>query len=225
MHDRDHSADHLGRFVLGEIDRDVNALAEGWTCRPLGLLWASNMRVALFHRLERRPILRAWNREYAGLPGHQPKRQEMSAIPLELGSVGDHRAGAASRPGELRQADREQATLRQGCTGGCWATLRGRVEHLFLLRERHRSGTVDGGADLLNTAAVQTLRHGGKDVQTLSEKTGMPSGGPICAIFRYGRKVPNNESPRQDNSRCVIRLGRLSSNRTTGLILWSWRAT
>ncbi len=44
-------------------------------------------------------------------------------------------------------------------------------------------GAVDGGADLLDTAAVQTLRHGG-DVQTLPE-TSMPSGGPICAIFRY----------------------------------------
>ena len=39
------------------------------------------------------------------------------------------------------------------------------------------------GADLLNTAAVETLRHGG-EVQTLSEAR-MPSGGPICAIFRY----------------------------------------
>jgi len=55
----------------------------------------------------------------------------------------------------------------------------GRVEHLFLLE----NGSVPGAVDLLNTAAVQTLRHGG-DVHTLPE-TSMPSGGPICAIFRY----------------------------------------
>jgi hypothetical protein len=59
----------------------------------------------------------------------------------------------------------------------------GRVEHLFLLENGAVPGAVDGGADLLDTAAVQTLRHGG-DVQTLLE-TSMPSGGPVCAIFRY----------------------------------------
>ena len=59
----------------------------------------------------------------------------------------------------------------------------GRVEHLFLLENGSIPGAVDGGADLLDTAAVQTLRHGG-DVQTVLE-TSMPSGGPICAIFRY----------------------------------------
>jgi len=48
-------------------------------------------------------------------------------------------------------------------------------------------GAVDGGADLLDTAAVQTLRHGG-DVQTLPE-TSMPSAGPICAIFRYASEA------------------------------------
>ena len=59
----------------------------------------------------------------------------------------------------------------------------GRVEHLFLLENGSIPGAVDGGADLLDAAAVQTLRHGG-DVQTLPG-TAMPSGGPICAIFRY----------------------------------------
>jgi hypothetical protein len=51
----------------------------------------------------------------------------------------------------------------------------GRVEHLFLLENGAVPGAVDGGADLLDTAVVQTLRHGG-DVQTLL-KTSMPSGG------------------------------------------------
>ena len=59
----------------------------------------------------------------------------------------------------------------------------GRVEHLFLLENGAVLGAVGGGSDLLDTAAVQTLRHGG-DVQTLPEAS-MHSGGPICAIFRY----------------------------------------
>jgi len=55
----------------------------------------------------------------------------------------------------------------------------GRVEHLFLLE----TAAIPSAADLLNTTAVQTLLHGG-DVHTLPQ-TSMPSGGPICAIFRY----------------------------------------
>jgi hypothetical protein len=62
----------------------------------------------------------------------------------------------------------------------------GRVEHLFLLENGTVPGAVDG-TDFLNTAAVETLRHGG-EVQTLSEAR-MPSGGPICAIFRYASEV------------------------------------
>jgi hypothetical protein len=59
----------------------------------------------------------------------------------------------------------------------------GRVEHLFLLENGAVPGPIDGGADLLNAAAVQTLRHGG-DVQTLL-KISMPAGAPVCAVFRY----------------------------------------
>jgi hypothetical protein len=55
----------------------------------------------------------------------------------------------------------------------------GRVGHLFLLE----NGAVPGEVELLNTAAIQTFRHGG-DVHVLPEAR-MPSGGAICAIFRY----------------------------------------
>ena len=61
------------------------------------------------------------------------------------------------------------------------AAATGRVEHLFLPENGAVPG--DGGADLLNTAAEQTLRHGG-DVHTLPD-TSMPSGAIVCAIFRY----------------------------------------
>jgi hypothetical protein len=59
----------------------------------------------------------------------------------------------------------------------------GRVEHLFLSENGAVPGAVDGRADLLEIAAVETLRHGG-DVQTLPE-TSMPCGGSVCAVFRY----------------------------------------
>jgi hypothetical protein len=57
----------------------------------------------------------------------------------------------------------------------------GRVEHLFLLENGAVPDAVDH--DLLNTAAVQTLLHGG-DVHILPG-TSMPSGGAVCAVFRY----------------------------------------
>ena len=60
----------------------------------------------------------------------------------------------------------------------------GRVEDLFLVDSAPIPEDVDGGADPLNTAAVQTLRHGG-DVHIVPESS-MPPAGPVCAIFLYG---------------------------------------
>jgi hypothetical protein len=54
---------------------------------------------------------------------------------------------------------------------------------LFLLDSGAVPAAAEGGADLLNTAAVQTVRHGG-EVQVLPAAS-MPGGGPICAVFRY----------------------------------------
>src|SRR5579863_4031164 len=59
----------------------------------------------------------------------------------------------------------------------------GRVERLFLLESGAAGAAIEDAADLLDTAAVQTLRHGG-GVRTLPA-TSMPSGAAICAIFRY----------------------------------------
>lgn len=70
-------------------------------------------------------------------------------------------------------------------TGGASTDLRDivRAEHLILRESGRVAAAIQDGADLLDTAAVQTLRHGG-DVRTLPE-TSMPSGGSIYAIFRY----------------------------------------
>ena len=54
----------------------------------------------------------------------------------------------------------------------------GRVEHLFLPENEAVPGAVDSGSDLLDLAAVQTLRHGG-DVQTYWRPTCPP--GPLFA--------------------------------------------
>ena len=174
MHDRDHPENHLGRFYR-EIDRDVNALLKDG--HPPLVVVGVEHEVALFHRLTTYPA--CVEPGIRGLPGHLGQN-EMYRQSLEL--VRSVTTGPARRALERFE--------KQVGTGHASADVQeivraasiGRVEHLFLLEDGAVAGVVDG-ADLLNTAAVETLRHGG-EVQTLSEAR-MPSGGPICAIFRY----------------------------------------
>ena len=174
MHDRDHPENHLGRFYR-EIDRDVNALLKDG--HPPLVVVGVEHEVALFHRLTTYPA--CVEPGIRGLPGHLGQN-EMYRQSLEL-------VRSVTTEPARRALERFE---KQVGTGHASADVQeivraasiGRVEHLFLLEDGAVAGVVDG-ADLLNTAAVETLRHGG-EVQTLSEAR-MPSGGPICAIFRY----------------------------------------
>jgi hypothetical protein len=60
-------------------------------------------------------------------------------------------------------------------------------ERLSLEKLRALASAAPPCISIIILESVQTLRHGG-DVQTLPE-TSMPSGGPICAIFRYAPEV------------------------------------
>jgi hypothetical protein len=175
VHDRDHPENHLGHFYR-EIDRDVNALLKDG--HPPLVVVGVEHEVALFLRLTTYPA--CVQPGIHGLPG-QLGQNEMYRQALEL--VRSVTPGPAHR--ELENFDKlvgtghastdVQEIVRAASTG--------RVEHLFLVENGAVPGAVEGGADLLDTAIVQTLRHGG-DVQTLSD-TSMPSRGPVCAIFRY----------------------------------------
>jgi hypothetical protein len=171
VHDRDHPEDHLGRFYR-EIDRDVNALLKDGQA-PLVVVGVEH-EVALFHRLTTYPA--CVEPGIGGLPGHLDQN-EMYRQALEL--VRSVPTGPARRA--LERFDKQTGTGHASADAQeiVRAASTGRVEHLFLLE----NGTVPGEADLLDTAAVQTLRHGG-DVQILTGAS-MPSGGAICAIFRY----------------------------------------
>src|SRR5579871_286558 len=172
VHDRDHPENHLGRFYR-EIDRDVNALLKDG--HPPLVVVGVEHEVALFHRLTTYPEC-----VEPGIPGHLGQN-EMYQQSLELvrsvttGPTRRALEGFDKQIGTGHASADVQEIVRAASTG--------RVEHLFLLENGAAPGVVDGGADLLDKAAVQTLRHGG-DVQTLLESS-MPSGGPICAIFRY----------------------------------------
>ena len=175
VHDRDHPEDHLGRFYR-EIDRDVNALLKD--AHPPLVVVGVEHEVALFHRLTTYP--ECVEPGIRGLPGHLGQN-EMYKQSLEL--VRSVTTAPARRA--LEKFDKQVGTGHASADVEeiARAASTGRVEHLFLLENGAVRGAVDGGADVLNTAAVQTLRHGG-DVQILPE-TSMPSAGLICAIFRY----------------------------------------
>jgi hypothetical protein len=175
VHDRDHPEDHLGHFYR-EVDRDVNALLKDG--HPPLVVVGVEHEVALFLRLTTYPA--CVEPGIRGLPGHLSEN-EMYRRSLEL--VRSVTTGPARRA--LERFDKQIGTGHASANAQeiVHAASAGRVEHLFLLENGAVPDAADGGADLLDTAAVQTLRHGG-DVQTLPEPS-MPSGGPICAIFRY----------------------------------------
>jgi hypothetical protein len=175
VHDRDHPEEHLGRFYR-EIDRDVNALLkDGYP--PLVVAGVEH-EVALFHRLTTYPACVAPG--IHGLPGRLGLN-EMYRESLEL--LRSVTTGATRHA--LEKFDKQIGTghASTDLEEIVRATRTGRVEHLFLSENGVVPDAFDDGADLLNTAAVQTLLHGG-DVQTLPA-TSMPSGSQVCAVFRY----------------------------------------
>lgn len=175
VHDRDHPENHLGHFYR-EVDRDVNALLKDG--HPPLVVVGVEHEVALFHRLTTYPA--CVEPGIRGLPGHLSEN-EMYRQSLAL--VRSVTTGATRHA--LEKFDKQIGTGHASADVQeiVRAASAGRVEHLFLLENGSVPGAVDGGADVLDMAAVQTLRHGG-DVQTLQEAN-MPGGGPICAIFRY----------------------------------------
>ena len=175
VHDRGHPENHLAHFYR-EIDRDVNALLKDG--HPPLVVVGVEHEVALFHRLTTYPA--CVEPGICGLPAHLGQN-EMYRQSLEL--VQSVTSGLARRA--LERFDKQIGTGHASTDVQeiVRAASIGRVEHLFLLENGVVPGAVHGGADLLDRAAVQTLCHGG-DVHTLPQ-TSMPSGGPICAIFRY----------------------------------------
>ncbi len=175
VHDRDHPETHMGRFYR-EIDRDVNAFLRD-KHPPLVVVGVEH-EVALFHRLTTYPA--CVEPGIRGLPDRLG-RDEMYRQSLEL-----VRSAITGRT--LRDLERFDKAVG---TGHASTDLRkieraasaGGVEHLFLRESGPVGVPIEDDADLLDTAAVQTLRHGG-DVRTLPG-TSMPSGGPIYAMFRY----------------------------------------
>ncbi len=169
VHDRDHHEDHLGHFYR-EVDRDVNALLKDG--HPPLVVVGVEHEVARFLRSTTYPA--CVEPGIRGLPGQHLDDNEMHRQSLEL-----VRSMITTRA--LEKFDKHIGTGHASTNVEeiVRAASAGRIEHLFLPED----AAVPNADDLLNTAAVQTLLHGG-DVQTIP-RTSMPSGGLICAIFRY----------------------------------------
>ena len=184
---------HLGHFYR-EVDRDVNALLKDG--HPPLVVVGVEHEVALFHGLTTYPA--CVKPGIHGLAGHLGKN-EMYQQALEL--VRSVTIGPALQA--LGRFDKQIGTGRASSDVQeiVDAAPKGRVEHLFLLENGAVPGEADGGADLLNTAAVQTLRHGG-EVQVLPV-AGMPAGGPICAVFRYAA-APEIEENHDEDARTYL---------------------
>jgi hypothetical protein len=175
VHDREHAEDHLGHFYR-EVDRDVNALLENG--HPPLVVVGVEHEVALFHRLTTYPA--CVEPGIHGLAGHLGKN-EMYRQALEL--VRSVTIGPVLQA--LGRFDKQIGTghASSNLQEVVDAAIKGRVEQLFLLENGAVPGEPEGSRDLLNTATVQTLRHGG-EVRVLPAAS-MPGGGPICAVFRY----------------------------------------
>jgi hypothetical protein len=175
VRDEDHPDDHLRHFYR-EVDRDVNSLLkDGYP--PLVVVGLEH-EVDVFFRVTTYPA--------CVKPG-------IRGLPDRLGSDEMYRQALALVQsvtfGKTRQAlenfDRKvgtgHASLDVQKIAG--AASEGRVEHLFLKENTAVRESSEAGADLLDIAAAQTLRHGG-DVKVLPEAV-MPGGVPVCAILRY----------------------------------------
>ena len=172
VHDRDHPETHLGHYYR-EVDRHVNALLKNG--HPPLVVTGVEHEVAHFHRLTTYPACVA--------PGIFGLLDEREMYRRSLNLVRSVTTGQARRA--LEKFDKQIGT-RHASTNVqeiVHAASNGRVEHLILMEDAAIPQEVDGGADRLNTAAVQTLRHGG-DVHTLP-RAAMPSAESVCAIFRY----------------------------------------
>jgi hypothetical protein len=175
VHDRDHPDDHLGHFYR-EVDRDVNALFKDG--QPPLVVVGVEHEVDLFLRLTTypecvKPGIRA-------LPGRFVD-DEMYIKALELvrsvtmGST-HHALEKFDKQIGTGHASSDLQAIVDAASGG-------RVEHLFLCETAALPEWYVAGRDLLDTAALQTLLHGG-DVKVLPVAI-MPGGVPVCAVFRY----------------------------------------
>ena len=179
VHDHEHAEDYLGHFYR-EVDREVNALLKDG--HPPLVVVGVEHEVAQFHRLTTYPA--CVKPGIHGLAGHLGKN-EMYQQALEL--VRSVTIGPALQA--LGRFDK-QVGMGHGSSDVqeiVDAATKGRVEHLFLLENGAVPGEAGGLAELLNTAAVQTVRHGG-EVHVLPAAR-MPAGGPVCAVFRYAAEV------------------------------------
>ncbi len=186
--DSDHKDQYLHNFFR-EIDKQVHALTRD---NPLPMVIAGvDYEIALYHELSEYPALVDGGVQGApdGLKGGELHARALEVLRQYNQNRADKGLAHYVRAGGERIATALPDTLR--------AALEGRVLHLFLADDARRLGTLDedtcevreqtgpdaDGEDLLNTAALQTIAHGGEVFVLPRAK--MPGESDVAAMLRF----------------------------------------
>jgi hypothetical protein len=187
--DREDKDQYLLHF-FASLDRGVNAVLKGST-DPLVCAGVEH-ELALYRRVNKYPFLCEPGVHGApdGLEGGEMHRRALELLD-----------GCAAGSGSKVPADfdkrvgtgRASAHIQEIVT----AAWEGRVSHLYFqesasymgtldpvrMRVKHTLDPMDVPVDLIDSAAYQTIRHGGEAM--ILAGAAMPNGVPVCALFRY----------------------------------------
>jgi hypothetical protein len=170
VHDRDHPDDQLGHFFR-EVDRDINALLKDGH-PPLVVVGVEHEIAQFLHLTTYPACVKPGIHALPERTGDKEIYQQALALVRSVTTGETHHA--------LENFDKKIGTGHASLDRHqiAEAASSGRIEHLFL---REASASSDPGE--LNTAAIQTLLHGG-DIKVLAA-INMPGDVPVCAIFRW----------------------------------------
>ena len=187
--DRDSKDEYLLHF-FGEVDKAVTRMLHGSSelLIPAGV----EHEVALYTRVNSYAHLVEPGIHGApdGLEGGEMHRRALELLMHREGQIG------SSVPADFdkRVGTGHASTRIPDIVSAAW---QGRVSHLFLqenaiymgafdpvrMRVKHTDDPLDTPVDLVDSASVQTVLHGG-EVKLLTGSA-MPNGVPVCALMRY----------------------------------------
>ena len=173
--DREREDRYLLHFFK-EVDRGVNALLRNDAARLM--LAGVESEIALYRRVNSYPRLfeKAVLGSPDGLPDQELHKRAMEVVmqspsePLE----------SALRDFEKYRDTRRVISDAHEAVKAAWE---GRVEDLFISEGSTVRGTGDGDEDLLNAAALETVKHGGRAFALDSKD--MPTPSEVVAVLRF----------------------------------------
>lgn len=173
--DRERETEYLTHF-LKEVNKGVNIILRGDDA-PL-LLAGVETELAAYRRVNTYPRLdeRAVEGSPDGLSNQDLHRRAMDAV---MQSQSAQLKSALAELEKYRNLGRVSSDIREVCQ----RAREGRVAEFFIAESAEFRGTTNPPEDLLNTAALQTLLHGGRAFSLKSQD--MPDNQDVAAAFRF----------------------------------------